>query len=235
MNAGEIMTRSVTTLRQDASLGEAVSLMLDRGISGLPIVDGDRRLVGVLTEGDLLRRVELGTSERHRSGWWEMLRGTGLNADEYIHTHSRRVGDLMTADPVTVTESTSIGAVVDLMERRRIKRLPVVRDGEVVGVVSRADLLRAVDARLKARTAGADDDVSTLRRLHAELDHQPWFVPRDVTIVVKDGFVTLGGTVSTERAREALEVAARNLSGANTVRDEVRVVETIVGLSGTGL
>ena len=104
MNASDVMTRPATTLRADASLGEAIRLMLGRGISGLPIVDQHGSLVGVLTEGDLLRRVEAGTGDRHRSGWRTFLRGPALNAEEYVRTHSRRVEDLMTRDPVTVTE-----------------------------------------------------------------------------------------------------------------------------------
>ena len=127
MNASDVMTRSVATLPASASLGVAIGLMLDRGISGLPVVDAQGYLVGMLTEGDLLRRVEVGTSEHHRSGWWRFLYGAGLSADEYVRTHSRQVGDVMTRDPATVTEGTPLEDVVALMEQRRIKRAPVLR------------------------------------------------------------------------------------------------------------
>ena len=130
MNASDVMTQPVATLRADASLGEAIGLMLGSGISGLLIVDQYGHLVGMLTEGDLLRRVEAGTDDRHRSGWSNLLRGSGKNADEYVHTHSRRVEDLMTREPVTVTEGTPLSDVVEIMEQKRIKRVPVVRDDE---------------------------------------------------------------------------------------------------------
>ncbi len=235
MNARDVMTRPATTLRADASLGEAIELMLGRGISGVPIVDRYGRLVGVLTEGDLLRRVEVGTDDRHRSGWWTFLRGRGVNAGEYVRTHSRRVEDLMTRKAITVTEGTPLEEVVELMERKRIKRLPVVQGDEVVGMVSRADLLRAIGAELSSVARSGDDDAKTLGRLHAELDQQPWFTARDVSISVKDGIVTLEGIVTDERMRAALRVAAENVSGAIKVEDEIVVLEPNTGLVSAGV
>lgn len=234
MNASDVMTRSVVTLRENASLGEAIRLMLDRGISGLPVVDARGRLVGMLTEGDLLRRVEVGTSEHHRSGWWTFLHGAGLSADEYVRTHSRQVGDLMTHDPATVTEDTPLEEVVALMEQRRIKRVPVLRDNAVVGMVSRADLLGAVGAVLGAAAAKGSGDAEILGRLRAELEHQPWFTARGVSIGVEHGVVALQGTVPDEHTHAALLVAARNASGAGEVQDEVEVVPLDTGLM-TGL
>ena len=234
MNASDVMTRPAVTLPVDASLGEAIGLMLSHGISGLPVVDGAGRLLGMLTEGDLLRRIEVGTSDQRRSGWRNFLHGPGLSADEYVHTHSRQAGDLMTQDPLTVTEDMPLEAVVDLMEKRRVKRLPVTRGDKVIGVVSRSDLLRAVGAGLGAATKRGDDDAEILRRLRAELDRQRWFSGRNVSITVKDGVVTLGGTVSDERTHAALLVAAQNASAAGKVQDEVDVVPLDTGLM-TGL
>ncbi len=234
MNASDVMTRSVVTLRVNASLGEAIRLMLDRGISGLPVVDAQGGLVGMLTEGDLLRRVEVGTSDSRRSGWWKFLYGAGLSADEYVRTHSRQVGDLMTHDPATVTEDTPLQDVIELMEQRRIKRLPVLRDDAVVGMVSRFDLLSAVGAVLGAAAAKGGSDAEILGLLRAELERQPWFTARSVAISVEHGIVALQGTVPDEHTRAALLVAARNASGAGDVRDEVEVVPLDTGLM-TGL
>lgn len=230
MNAGDVMTRPAVTLRQGASLAEAVGLMLGSGISGLPVVDEGGRLVGVLTEGDLLRRIEVGTGERHRSAWWTFLRGPGLNADEYVRSHSRRVADLMTRDPVTATEGTPLDRVVELMERKRIKRLPVVRGEEVVGVVGRADLLRALRAALGAVRDGRADDAAVLERLRVELGAQSWFSARNISIGVKDGVVALEGIVGDERTRAALRVAAQNASGTDEVRDGLVVVDPATGM-----
>src|SRR3954452_24127526 len=121
MDVSHVMSRSVRTVRQDAALAEAIALMVDHRISGTPVVDSEGQLIGMLTEGDLLRRAEVGTGERHRSGLWNFLRGPGLNAEEYVHAHSSRVEDLMTRDPVAVVESTPLEDVVALMESKRIK------------------------------------------------------------------------------------------------------------------
>lgn len=230
MDARDVMTQPAATLRDDASLEQAIALMLERGISGLPVVDQHGQLLGMLTEGDLLRRVEVGTSDQHRSGWWDFIRGPGRNAAEYVRTHSRRVSDLMTRNPASVTEGTPLADVVELMEQRRIKRVPVLRGDAVVGIVSRSDLLRAVGAGLVglsqgglSQGGGMDDAI--LGRLRVELDEQPWFTARNVSIAVKDGVVTLGGIVAGEPMRAALRVAAQNTSGSITVQDELVVVE----------
>ena len=234
MKASDVMTQPAVTLQADTSLGEAIGLMLDRGISGLPVVDANNGLIGMLTEGDLLRRVEVGTSDHHRSGWWKFLYGAGMSADEYVQTHSRQVGDLMTRDPATVTEATPLEDVVGLMEQRRVKRLPVLRDNAVVGIVSRSDLLRAIGATLGAPAKTAVDDAEVLGRLRAELDRQPWFSARDLSISVKDGVVALKGSVPDKHMHAALLVAARNASRAGDVRDEVEVIPLDTGLT-TGL
>jgi CBS domain-containing protein len=139
------MTGRVVTVAPDASVLEAIRLMLERHISGLPVIDASGALVGVITEGDFLRRVETGT-ERKRPRWLELVLGPRRLAEEYVHTHARRVEEVMTREPITVTEDTPLDDVVKIMERRRIKRLPVMRGSQLVGVVSRANLLHALAA-----------------------------------------------------------------------------------------
>src|SRR5260370_14938230 len=143
MNAADVMTRIVITVGHHASIGEAIRLMLDNHVSGLPVVDDGGRPVGILTEGDLLHRSETGT-ERHRPRWLEILMGPGRMADEYVRTHGRKVDEIMTRELVTVTEDTPLYEIVQIMERRRIKRVPVLRGEALLGLVSRADLLRAL-------------------------------------------------------------------------------------------
>ncbi|HXW29615.1 MAG TPA: CBS domain-containing protein, partial [Xanthobacteraceae bacterium] len=134
MNAGDIMTPRVVSVRPDASILEAMQLMLANRISGLPVIAGNGKLVGIVTEGDFLRRAETGT-QRVRRRWLEFFTGPGKLAEEYVHTHGRKVFDVMTPDPVTITDDTPLDVVVGLLEARRIKRLPVVRSGVVVGIV----------------------------------------------------------------------------------------------------
>jgi len=218
MRAGDVMTAEVATVRADASIGEAIGLMEAVRASGLPVVNESGDLVGVLTEDDLLRRIETGTAAgRHRAKWLDLLLGPGGSAGEYVRTHGRRVEDVMTRDVATVTADTSLEQVVALMERKHVKRVPVVRDCRVVGIVSRADLVRALGRALRAEAMGATSDDTIRERLYAELRAQSWFPGQDITAVVKDGMVTMEGITTDERVREALGVAARNVPGVAAV------------------
>src|SRR5439155_17984592 len=143
MKAKDVMTRPVISVEPGTSVQQAAQLMLQRRISGLPVIDKSGRLVGIVTEADFLRRAEMGT-QRKRARWLEFLMGPGRLADEYVHTHGRKVEEVMTTDPATVAENSALGEVVELMEKHRIKRLPVVRGNQVVGIVSRANLLHAL-------------------------------------------------------------------------------------------
>ena len=138
MQVKDVMTPAVISVGVDEPVLKAARLMLQNRISGLPVVDASGHLVGMLTEGDFLRRGEIGTQKR-RSKWLEFIIGPGKLADEYVHNSGRKVREVMTPDPYFVAESDSLESVVDLMERRQIKRLPVLRDGRIVGIVSRAD------------------------------------------------------------------------------------------------
>ena len=231
MLASEVMTVGAATVRMDASIGTAIALMADRHLSGLPVVDEYGRLAGILTEGDLLRRVEIGTDEHPGSGWLDRLLGSGRGAGTYIRTHSRHVGDLMTRDVVTATEGTPIEEIISLMERKHVKRVPIVRDDKIVGVVSRIDLVRALGHALEATAQGETTDAAVGKRLQADLQAQRWFPARDVTIAVKDGVVTLQGIISDERARDALRVAAENMAGVAKVDDQLVWVDP----AGAGL
>ncbi|MBV8913195.1 MAG: CBS domain-containing protein [Acetobacteraceae bacterium] len=228
MNAADVMTKPALTLPEDAGLLDALRLMTTRNISGVPIVGDDKTLVGILTEGDLLRRAEVGTGERHWSGLWSFVRGPGLGAAEYVRAHSRRVADLMSRDPVAASEATSLQDIVALMEHHHIRRVPILRDRRVVGIVSRADLLRAVCKALAGSPVPRLDS-ELLTRLRDELARQPWFTERNIKLSVHDGVVRMQGVVTDERMRDALRVAAQNISGRTEVDDELEVLEPITG------
>jgi CBS domain-containing protein len=222
------MTRSVLSVRPNATVVEAIRMMLDNRISGLPVIDDSGRLVGILTEGDLLRRGETGT-ERHRPRWLEILMGPGRLAEEYVRTHGRKIGELMTRDPVSVAPGTPLKEIVELMERRRIKRVPVL-DGEVtVGILSRADLLRGLAGALEAAPAAPSSDEEIRERILAELARTAW-VPRDgIAITVENGIVDLNGVILDEHERAALRVAAENVPGVKAVEDHLVWVEPVSG------
>jgi CBS domain-containing protein len=227
MKVSDVMTHRVVTVGSAATVAEAARLMLKHGISGLPVVDRKGGLVGMVTEGDLLRRAESGT-ERHRPHWLEFILGPGRLAKEYVHTHGRKVAEVMTQDVTTVRESATVDKVVELMERRRIKRLPVMRGSKIVGIISRANLLHALAGM--EMPAAAADDATIRRRLVAELERQPWAPRASTNIVVRKGVVHFWGAIFDDREREALKVAAENLPGVKSVQDHMVWVEPMSGM-----
>jgi CBS domain-containing protein len=228
VNASDVMTSNVITVGRDTPVRDAIRLMLDQGISGLPVTDGSGKVVGILSEGDLLRRAEMHT-ERHHSRWLEFLLGPGRLAEEYVRTHGRRVGEIMTADVVSVAEETPLAEIVQLMQRHHIKRLPVLRGDALVGIITRADLMRALAKLLEQPPPSAPGDDEIRKRLVAELEKTAWAPLGSVTIGVHDGVVELDGVISNEREREAVRVAAENVSGVKGVRDRLVWVEPISG------
>jgi CBS domain-containing protein len=218
------MTNRVLTIEVDAPIVEAVRLMIENRISGLPVVDAAGRLVGMVTEGDFLRRTETGTEIR-RPRWLQFLLSPGRLADEYVRTHARKVGEVMTPDVAAVTEDTLVDEIVRLMERSRIKRVPVLRDGRLVGIVSRADLVRALAGLLAEAAPASLDDTALRDRILADLDKQSWSPRVGVNVTVRNGMVDLWGTLTDERERQALCVACENVSGVKGVRDHLCWVE----------
>ena len=229
MKVKDVMTSPAVSITPDSSVLQAVRVMLQRHISGLPVVDKEGRLVGIVTEGDFLRRTETGT-ERRRPRWLEFLLGPGRLADEYTHSHGRKVYEIMTADPLTVGEETSLDEVVRLMEKRRIKRLPVVRGNEVVGIVSRANLVHALAGLAREAKPTAASDQAIRDRIVAELAGQSWAPTALINVIVRDGVVDLWGTITDERERQAIVVAAENAPGAKAVNDHLAWVDTMSGV-----
>ena len=232
MNAADVMSRTVIAISQDAPLSQAVRLMMDNHISGLPVLDQTGRAVGILTEGDLLQRVETGTAGK-AGGWLSAIFTPGRLAGEYVHTHGRRISDVMTLDPITIDETTPLADISELMRTRRVKRLPVTRDGKVIGIVSRADLVHALAKDLDAPAHSAADTVIRDAIL-AELASQPWAPRRSFTIAVEDGVVDLDGVVFDVRERDAIRVAAENVPGVKQVENRLVCVEPNTGMLMVG-
>ena len=229
MRAEDVMTREVISIDPNATVLQAARLMLQHRISGLPVIDDNGSLVGVLSEGDFLRRRETRT-EHHRSRWLEFLMGPGRMADEYTHSHGSKVSEVMTADVYTVDDSTPIEDIVHMMERRRIKRVPVLCGSQVVGIVTRSNLMRAMVGMARATPAGATDDVTIRETLLAEMRRQNWAPIATTEIAVHDGVVELSGAITDERQRNALKVAAENIAGVKSVKDNMAWVEPTSGM-----
>jgi CBS domain-containing protein len=228
MQVCDVMTPNVISVRGDESILKAARLMLQNRISGLPVVDANGALVGVVTEGDFLRRGEIGTT-RQRPKWLEFLVGPGRLASEYVHESGRKVAEVMTPDPLTVGENDSLETVVKLMERRRIKRLPVMRDGRMVGIISRANLMHALASLARETPPASTDDAAIRDRILAALAKVHWAF--GVNVVVKDGVAEIWGTIMDERERQGCIVAAENVPGVKQVHDHLVWVEPMSGMA----
>lgn len=230
MRADEVMTRNPLTIAPEASVAEAVKTMLEARVSGLPVVDATGRLVGVITEGDLLARAELGT-EKKRARWLEFLFGPGRSAEDFVHAHGRRVEEVMTRTPITVAPGAGLDEVVGTMTERRVKRLPVVEGDRLVGIVSRADVLRALSGAFAAASAPVGDvaDADLLAAVRDMLGRQSWAPQTSLDIAVRDGVVELWGSILDERQREAIRVAVENVPGVKRIVDHLVWVEPFSG------
>jgi Mg/Co/Ni transporter MgtE len=194
------------------------------------VVDQNGSLVGIVTEGDLLRRTETGT-QRKRPRWLEFLVGSGRLAAEYVHASGRKVREVMSPEVQTVTEDTPLDEIVQLMERHQIKRVPVLRAGKLIGLVSRANLLHALATLAGETQPGATDDASIRARIYVELQKQPWAPVNMMDIVVRNGVVNLWGVLLDERQREAIYVVVENTSGVKGIEDHLAWVEPMSGIA----
>jgi CBS domain-containing protein len=227
MRAHQIMTRKVISVKPDTSIVDAANTMLQKHISGLPVVNEIGKLVGIISESDFIRRAEIGT-QRKRGRWLQFLLGPSLAANDYVHERGRKVGEIMTPDPLTVTEDATLEEIVKVMEEKHVKRLPVLHKDRLVGIVTRANLLQVVaDFARDVPDPTADDD-HIRNRVFAAIENTDWS-PIALTVTVRNGIVQLGGVLSEERSRQAAIVAAENVSGVKKVYDHLCWVDPIPG------
>ncbi len=224
MKALDIMTTDVITISPDTPVGEIAELLLEKRISGLPVVDKNGKLAGVVSEGDLIHRQEI-EPNRNRSWWLELLSSREDRARDYSKFHGRTASDVMTTDVVSVEEETPISEIASLLESKRIKRVPVCRDGKLVGIVSRANLIQAVSVAWKQSDPkkGATDDRRIREGLDRELRKSNLTDARHLNFLVDKGIVHLWGMVGSEDERRALRTAASNIEGVQDVRDDLEV------------
>ena len=228
MKASDVMTRTVITVDEQATIAEALQLMLGKAISGLPVVNCNNQLVGILTEGDLMRRAQLAT-ERHITWWKNLLFGPWFSAQEYVRTHARSVGSVMTRETLCIAEDTPLPMIVQMMEQGHVKRLPVVKEGKVIGIVSRRDVLLRLSSVVGDPLAGSATDASILRQIDLDLAAQPWSPRHNVSVTVKDGVVALTGTVSGFEQREALQILIEDIAGVRQICDQLLVLDPYLG------
>ena len=227
MRAHQIMTKDVITVTPQTTIEQAAKTMLQKHISGLPVVDKASKLIGIVSEGDFLRRTEIGTGRKRRA-WLQFLIGPGQAAADFVHERGRKVEDIMTRDPITVSEETPLEDLVRLMEKNGIKRLPVTSGSSLCGIVTRSNLLQAVASlahEIPDPTADDDHIRDKIVRAVAKTDWRP--VGFEVT--VRNGVVHLHGIITTDEARQATIVAAENTAGVKAVHDHLCFVDTWSG------
>ncbi|SHG80343.1 CBS domain-containing protein [Bradyrhizobium erythrophlei] len=228
MRAHQIMTRQVITVATGAPIVEAANTMLQNHISGLPVVDKAGKLVGIVSQGDFIRRAEIGT-QRKRGRWLKLLLGPGKVASDFVHERGRKVGEIMTLDPCTVTEDATLEDVVQLMEQKNVKRLPVLRGDQLVGIVTRSNLLQAVAGLARDIPDPTADDDHIRNHIITSIEKTDWG-PFGLGVIVRNGNVHLSGVITNERSRQAAIVAVENVSGVRKVHDHLCWVEPMSGM-----
>jgi CBS domain-containing protein len=228
MRAHQIMTRQVITVATGASIVDAANIMLDKHISGLPVVNEAGLLVGIVSQGDFIRRAEIGT-QRKRGRWLKFLVGPGRAASDFIHERGRKVEEIMTSKPFTVTEDTTLEDIVELMEHNNVKRLPVMRRDKLVGIVTRSNLLQAVAELARDVPDPTADDDHIRNHIITSIERTDW-TPFGLGVVVRNGIVHLSGVITNEQSREAAIVAAENVSGVKKIHDHLCWVEPMSGM-----
>jgi CBS-domain-containing membrane protein len=223
MRASDIMVKDVVTVDPDATIQAVAEILVAKRISGLPVVDSAGSLVGIVSEGDLLRRAESGT-EHSRSWWLKLLMGRESLAAEFVKEHARRVRDVMTRDVITVASDTPVTEIAALLEKNHIKRVPVIDDDQLVGIISRANLVQAL-AGMRKETAGDKpmNDTELRQTLMSRLRSEPWAKTSLINVTVDTGAVDVWGIVDSEAEKQALRVAIEVTPGVRSVTNNVVV------------
>lgn len=221
MNARDVMTTHVITISPNATIQDVAELLLQNRISALPVLNQDGALVGIVSEGDLLRRSEVGT-DRRRAWWLRLLVGQEALAAEYVKAHASKVADVMTKRVITAEPMTPLSEIATLLERNSIKRVPIVENGRLVGIVTRANLVQAYAvAHKKGVVKITHSDTVIRKKLMERLRGEPWARTWLLNVIVQDGVVDLWGTVSSDAERNALRVAAETMPAVRAVNDHL--------------
>ena len=222
MKAEDVMVSTVITVGVNASIGEVAAILLNNHISAAPVVDEKGELVGIVSEGDLMRRPEIGTTKRH-SWWLELISNKWASATEYIKSHSRKVADVMTRDLITAKPDTPLGDIAGLLERNQIKRVPIVERGKLVGIVSRANILQALSsATRKLPSLMTADDSELRKKVVSQMASEPWR-PTMLTVTVQDRTVDLWGVVHSVEQKKAAQFAAETTPCVRAVVNNIFV------------
>jgi CBS domain-containing protein len=228
MKARDVMVTSVISVGPDLPVQAVANTLVKNNISGVPVISHDGKLLGIVSEGDLLRRVETHT-ERRRSWWLDMISSNRNLAAEFVKTHGLTAKDVMTSRVVTTGPDTPLHEIADLMENHGVKRIPIVENGRVVGIVSRANLIQALASGIReVEEEEAGSDESLREAVVTRLKGQPWGTAL-VNVIVRDAVVDLWGVADSEEEKNAIRIAAETTPGVRAVNDNLRIYRIATG------
>lgn len=227
MQAIDIMTPKVVSVGPDTEVRDIAQLLLKHRISAVPVVDKDRQLVGIVSEGDLMRRVK--DEGDHRDAWWLSLFTGGKDAGDYVKAHGRKAHEVMTANPLSVAENTPLHTIARMLEKHHIKRVPVLRDGKLVGIVSRANLLQGIANAAVAPTQSPTDDRQIREAILNEIENNTGVQVEGISVIVDGGSVEVWGLVESLEQKQAVTVAAENVPGVSHVENHLGMMPRGVG------
>ena len=223
MKAADVMVSNVVTIGPDASVQDVAAILIRNHISALPVVEPGGKIIGIVSEGDLIHRAEAGT-EVSRSWWLDILTSDEMRAAEFAKSHAQKVADVMTRSVITSAPDTPLSEIARLLEKNGIKRVPIVKDGKLVGLVSRKNLLQALASLPEKQVpAPAPSDTDLRAKIMAQLDRQTWARPAFINVLVRDATVELYGMVTTQAEKKAVRVLAEATPGVRAVNDNLMI------------
>ncbi len=220
MLAQEVMTKDVITVGPDTTVGEIAALLVRHRISAVPVVAAENRVIGIVSQTDLANRSETDT-EKRRKWWLDIFADADAKAREYVKSHGRKAKDIMTRFVISVPPRASMAEVADLLDTHRIRQVPVMEDGKLLGMISRTDLVRKL-AEVAVVAPAARPDSGTLQKaIWQRIHEQTWLKSAYVSVSTKDGIVELWGAVDSDQQRQALRVLVEGVAGVQRVEDHV--------------
>lgn len=222
MKAQDIMTRDVITVSPDKSIKDIAALMVEKHISGIPVVGTDGAIIGMVSQSDLLHRAEVGTQRKHK-WWFRLFADSNALANEFVKTHGHKAHDIMTRYVVSVREDAELRDVADILDKHRIKRVPVVKDGRLVGLITRGDLVRALSLTQVSKSAKKIDNAALHKALQDRIQKQPWINKTYINLTADDGAVEMWGFVDSAEQHRALRLLVEETEGVTKVDDKITV------------
>jgi len=222
MKARDIMVRGIIAVHPDTLVRDIASLMVEKHISGVPVLSNNGKLIGMVSQSDLLHRAEVGTERKHK-WWFRVLMDSRALAREYVKAHGLKAHDVMTRYVVSVRDDAEVRDVADILDKRRIKRVPVIQEDRVVGIITRGDLVRALSQVQISKVAKRIGNAALHKKLYDRIQSQPWINDNCVNLTVSDGVVEIGGFVETTDQRVALRILIQETEGVNLIDDKMSV------------